>query len=80
MPFKFNKNYNLILSKMVKKILFITNSDDYQQNKEKQDVVKEYEKQIDIMVYKLYDLTYDEVLTIDKEFTLSEQEYNTFKI
>lgn len=71
MPFKFNKNYNLILSKMVKKILFITNSDDYQQNKE---------KQIDIMVYKLYDLTYDEVLTIDKEFTLSEQEYNTFKI
>lgn len=32
------------------------------------------------MVYKLYDLTYDEVLTIDKEFTLSEQEYNTFKI
>lgn len=43
-------------------------------------IVKEYEKQIDIMVYKLYDLTYDEVLTIDKEFTLSEQEYNTFKI
>lgn len=65
---------------VVDKILAITQSEDYLENKEKQDAIKEYEKQIDIMVYKLYDLTYDEVLTIDKEFTLSEQEYNTFKI
>lgn len=65
---------------IVDKILAITQTDDYLQNQEKQEAVKEYEKQIDFMVYKLYDLTYDEVLTIDKDFTLSEQEYNTFKI
>lgn len=65
---------------IVDKILAITQTDDYLQNQEKQEAVKEYEKQIDFMVYKLYDLTYDEILTIDKDFTLSEQEYNTFKI
>ena len=32
------------------------------------------------MVYKLYDLTYQEVLTIDKNFELSEQDYNNFQI
>ena len=62
------------------KILAITQTDDYLENQEKQNAVKEYEKQIDIMVYKLYDLTYEEILTIDKEFSMSEQEYNTYKL
>ena len=65
---------------IVDKILVITQTDDYLQNQEKQDAVKEYEKQIDFMVYKLYDLTYQEVLTIDKNFELSEQDYNNFQI
>ena len=65
---------------VVDKILAITQTDNYLKNQEKQDAVKEYEKQIDIMVYKLYDLTYDEVLYIDKEFTLSEEEYNKYEI
>lgn len=65
---------------LVDKIYDITNAEDYLENKEKQDAVKEYEKQIDIMVYKLYDLTYQEVLTIDKDFKLSEQDYNNFQI
>lgn len=60
---------------IVDKILNITQTEDYLQNQEKQEAVKEYEKQIDIMVYKLYDLTYQEVLTIDKNFELSEQDY-----
>ena len=51
---------------------------DFQENQEKQNAVKQYEKQIDIMVYKLYDLTYEEILTIDKEFTMTEQEYNEY--
>ena len=38
------------------------------------------EKQIDEMVYKLYELTYDEVKVIDPEFSLSESEYNAIKI
>ena len=65
---------------VVDKILAITQTDDYLENQEKQNAVKEYEKQIDIMVYKLYDLTYEEIITIDKEFSMSEQEYNAYKL
>ena len=65
---------------IVDKILAITQTEDYLQNIEKQNTVKEYEKQIDIMVYKLYELTYEEVLTIDKDFTLSEQQYSDFQL
>ena len=32
------------------------------------------------MVYKLYELTYDEVLVVDPEFGLSEQEYEAFTV
>ena len=32
------------------------------------------------MVYKLYDLTYDEVLSIDKEFNLTERQYNYYQL
>ena len=53
---------------IVDKILAITQTDDYLQNQGKQNAVKEYEKQIDVMVYKLYELTYDEVRFIDKDF------------
>ena len=54
---------------IVDKILNITNTDDYIDNTQKQQAVKEYENQIDIMVYKLYDLTYSEVKTIDSDFS-----------
>ena len=42
--------------------------------------LKEYENQIDIMVYKLYNLTYSEVQTIDPTFPsiMSEEEYNNY--
>ena len=39
----------------------------------------ELEAQIDILVYKLYNLTYDEVKVIDPEFQLSEAEYDAVK-
>ena len=65
---------------IVDKILAVTQTEDYLQNEEKQNAVKEYEKQIDIMVYKLYELTYDEVLTIDKDFALTEQQFNDFQL
>jgi hypothetical protein len=32
------------------------------------------------MVYKLYELAYDDVLIVDSAFGLSEQEYNNYKI
>jgi len=37
------------------------------------------EQEIDIMVYKLYDLTYDEVKIVEPEFVLSEQEYVNYE-
>ncbi len=77
---KVNEDIQSKFVSIVDKILVITQTDDYLENQEKQDAVKEYEKQIDIMVYKLYDLTYEEIITIDKEFSMSEQEYNTYKL
>jgi type I restriction-modification system DNA methylase subunit len=41
---------------------------------------KALETKIDIMVYKLYELTYEEVLIVEPAFGLSEQVYNTYKI
>lgn len=38
------------------------------------------EQQIDNMVYKLYELTYEEVNVIDPEFGLNEQEYAAIKV
>ena len=36
--------------------------------------------QIDEIVYKLYDLTYDEVKVVDPEFELTEEEYAAIEI
>ena len=58
----------------------ITQSEDYLENKEKQELVKEYEKQIDILVYKFYDLTYQEVKVIDSSFQMDEETYNKYKV
>ncbi|HNQ67751.1 MAG TPA: TaqI-like C-terminal specificity domain-containing protein [Bacteroidales bacterium] len=38
------------------------------------------ERQIDLLIYKLYELTYNEVKIIDPEFWLSEEEYNKIKL
>ncbi len=50
---------------LVDKILAITKDDDYLENPAKQAKVREYEKQIDQLVYKLYDLTPKEVKIIE---------------
>ena len=52
--------------KLVDKILAITKDDDYLENKEKQKKVAEYEREIDKMVYKLYDLTPEEIKIVEK--------------
>lgn len=38
------------------------------------------ERQIDVMVYKLYDFTYEEVRIIEPEFAMSEVEYEAFEV
>lgn len=50
---------------IVDKILSFTRSGDYLQNPDKQTQVKEYEKQIDHMVYELYGLTYEEIKIVE---------------
>ena len=50
----------------VDKILSITKAGDYLQNPAKQTQVREYEKQIDQLVYKLYDLTPEEIKVVEK--------------
>jgi len=49
----------------VDKILAITKDDDYLKSATKQAKVKEYEKQIDQMVYKLYGLTKEEIKIVE---------------
>ena len=36
------------------------------------------EKQIDVIVYKLYSLTFDEVKIVDPEFGMSKEEYGRY--
>jgi hypothetical protein len=54
------------LIKLVDKILAITKDDDYLKNSAKQAKVREYEKQIDQLVYKLYGLTVDEIKIVEQ--------------
>lgn len=66
-------NYQQPVIKLVDEIL----------KKKKKDVkadVSEIEQQIDNLVYKLYELTYQEVKIIDPEFALTEQEYDAIKV
>ena len=51
---------------LVDKILAITKDDDYLVNFEKQDQVRNYERQINEMVYKLYGLTEEEIKVIEE--------------
>jgi len=50
---------------IVDKILAVTKDDDYLENSAKQAKVAKYEKQIDQMVYKLYDLTDQEIAIVE---------------
>lgn len=51
---------------IVDRILINTTDGDYLQNQEKQENVKEYEMQINKLVYNLYDLTPEEIATVEK--------------
>ena len=52
---------------LVSKILSITKSDDYLQNQQKQAKVKTLEAKIDQLVYKLYDLTREEIKIVERK-------------
>jgi len=54
------------IEELVDTIITLTQSGEYLEDKGKQAQVKEYEKQIDQLVYKLYDLTPEEIDLIEK--------------
>ena len=54
-----------VIVNIVDKILAITKDEDYLQNSQKQAKVKEYEHQIDQIVYKLYGLTEEEIKIVE---------------
>lgn len=47
--------------------------------KEAGEDTKSEEREIDLLVYKLYELTYDEVKIVDPEFGMSKEEYGKNK-
>jgi uncharacterized protein Yka (UPF0111/DUF47 family) len=51
----------------VQEILTLTQSPDFETSQEKQQKVKELEREIDQLVYKLYGLTEEEIRTIELE-------------
>ena len=61
-------------------MLEITNQEDYSEHQEKQEQVSKFEEEINLMVYKLYKLTYEEVKTIDLDFEITDEEYINYKI
>jgi len=62
-----NQNKSLVdqIVKNVNQILSLTQSPDYETSKEKQAKVKEFEKEIDRLVYELYGLTEEEIKLIE---------------
>jgi hypothetical protein len=47
---------------------------------EVENIFIENKKDLDIKIYKLYELSYDEVLVVEPEFSLSKQEYEAFTV
>jgi len=62
---KISKEVQKPFIEIVDKILAITKSGDYLENPAKKEEVKEYERQIDQMVYKLYGLTPEEIAVVE---------------
>jgi len=63
---KISKPEQQIFIALVDRILSLTQSEDYLENPQKQAKVKEYERQIDQMVYKLYGLTDEEIKIVEQ--------------
>lgn len=77
---KISENIKILLIDKVNKIIDVTLTNDYETNTKKQKEVSNIENEINLILYKLYALTYSEVKTIDLNFSLSELEYNNYQI
>jgi hypothetical protein len=63
-----------------KQHLFVIIVKEILQKKQKNIETTHLENQIDNLVYRLYDLTYEEVKVIDPKFSLTEEEYNAITL
>ena len=61
-------------------ILFEKLVDEIIEKKKNEEDATVLEHQLDIMVYKIFTLTYEEVLIVDEAFPMSEVEYNNFEL
>ena len=50
------------------------------EKKDNDEDTTELENQIDLMVYRLYDLTYEEVKVVDEEFEMGREEYKSLEV
>lgn len=73
-----NNNTGTLIKERVDKIIAITKSIDYLENLAKKKEVKEYEKQIDQMVYKLYALTPEEIEIVENSYILKKDSGKSF--
>ena len=70
LPIKSNKILQEQIVSYVSKLLFIKDFNNMHDTK-----IEEVEKKIDNLIYKLYDLTYDEVLIVDPQTSITREEY-----
>lgn len=77
---KISENIKILLIDKVNQIIDVTLTNDYETNTKKLDEVSNIEDEINLILYKLYALTYSEVKTIDPNFSMSEPEYNNYQI
>ena len=66
---KADENTQEAIANVIDKILAITKDDDYLENSTKQAKVRECEKQIDCLVYKLYDLSPEEIEIVENSYS-----------
>lgn len=62
-----NRYFTDQIARKVDEILMLTQAFDYETNQEKQQKVKELEREIDELVYKLYGLTEEEIMLIESK-------------
>jgi len=65
--------------KLEKQLSFITKVEKILSLKKKNHDTTSLEKEIDVLVYKLYELTYDEVKIIEPDFSLTKEEYEQYQ-
>ena len=75
------KNFPIVAIDIDEQQPFITIVNQILANKKQNDDTTALENKLDIMVYKLYELTYEEVLVVEKgKYWMSEQEYDGYEI